>query len=310
MIQDHDTTRILDRSYGELREAAGPSDRVRAVGRLFERLQHLRARGREETWRGLLRELEHHPLRDLVHEDPMTRRSYEKPRGYAGDAVLLDYIYRERPLDGVSPVGCAVNEYAVGRAAACAVRHRRDLIAFRIDRMADRRDPAPVRVLSVACGHLREAELSSAVRSGALGELVALDADGESLAEVRRRGLPGVVTVECSIGRLLAGGARFGQFDLVYSAGLYDYLEQPLAARLTARLFEMLRPGGELLLSNFLPTVRDAGFMESFMGWELLLRTLEEIDRFGADVAPGEVARRRVFPDPFGAIGYFELHRV
>jgi len=30
-----------------------------------------------------------HPIRELIHEDPFTRRAFEKPRGYDGDTELL-----------------------------------------------------------------------------------------------------------------------------------------------------------------------------------------------------------------------------
>ena len=35
----------------------------------------------------------------MLHADPMARRSFEKPRGYAGDAVLLDDLYGLRVPD-------------------------------------------------------------------------------------------------------------------------------------------------------------------------------------------------------------------
>jgi extracellular factor (EF) 3-hydroxypalmitic acid methyl ester biosynthesis protein len=303
------TDALLDDSLAALRGAEHPADRTRAVGVLFEGLRGLRGAGGGQAWRSVAPRIVEHPVRELLHEDPMTRRSFEKPRGYAGDAVLLDYIYQETDLEQVSSTGRAVNGYATMRPAACAVRHRRDYIAYQIDRACDGAGPAGGRVLSVACGHLREAQLSAAVRSGALGELVALDADAQSLALVDRAGLDNVRTLELSIGRLLAGRKRLGRFDLVYSAGLYDYLDDGLAERLTTRLFDCLEPGGRLLLSNFLPGVSDAGYMETFMGWELLLRDLEDIRCFGAGVDMDEVDSWRVFEDPFGAIGYLEMVR-
>jgi hypothetical protein len=46
-----------------------------------------------------------------------------------------------------------------------------------------------------------------------------------------------------------------------------------------ARLFEMLRPGGHLVVGNFLPGIHDVGYMETFMDWHLVYRTrLEMVD--------------------------------
>src|SRR4051794_29103960 len=36
----------------------------------------------------------HHPVTRIIHQDPFTAWSYRKPRGYAGDAWLLDFIYQ------------------------------------------------------------------------------------------------------------------------------------------------------------------------------------------------------------------------
>ena len=44
-------------------------------------------------WPELARWYGSHPVRDLLLMDPFTYRAYSKPRGYAGDAVMMDYIY-------------------------------------------------------------------------------------------------------------------------------------------------------------------------------------------------------------------------
>ncbi len=300
---------LLEESHDALRRTVDPAEGERTMQSLFEGLRRMREELSNDEWSAAVSRIREHPLRATVHQDPMARRSFEKPRGYAGDAVLLDYIYLQRDLSEVSSTGRTVNRYATGRPSACAVRHRKDWLAYLIDRTADRAGAGGARVLSVACGHLREGELSSALQSGVLGEFVALDADAESLAVVESRGYPNVRVVHEGIGRLLARPDRWGKFDLIYSAGLYDYLEKPLALRLTRTLFEQLAPGGQLVFTNFLNGVADAGYMETFMGWELILRDLVDISDLAADVPADELANRRTFEDPFGAIGTCVLTR-
>jgi len=61
-----------------------------------------------------------------------------------------------------------------------------------------------------------------------------------------------------SVRQLLSGKTNLGRFDFVYAAGLFDYLSGPVAAALTRRLFEMTRPGGMMLIPNFVAGARDA----------------------------------------------------
>ncbi len=77
-----------------------------------------------------------HPVRALMHEDPLTKRTFTQPRGYAGDAELLDIIYRRDWLgvaDVPTPVGQAILNFTIGCRAPAAVRSRRELLATMID---------------------------------------------------------------------------------------------------------------------------------------------------------------------------------
>ena len=74
-------------------------------------------------------------------------------------------------------------------------------------------------------------------------------------------------------------------------------------------MFDMLRPGGSLLVTNFLPTVVDAGSMESFMGWELIYRTCRDLHSLAARIPTSEVLSTRTYSDSGRAIGYLEVER-
>jgi hypothetical protein len=262
-------------------------------------------------WQDCVESCRRHPLRELLHEDPFTHRAFSKPRGYAGDAVLLDYIYGREddwPVPEASPAGREIYEYTTLAPAPAGVRARRGFVSDLLDRLALEVDRP--HVLSIAAGHLREAELSAAVRRRKLGRFVALDADPESLAEVDRcYGRFGVETAVGQVRKLLTGRVDLGQFDLVYSTGLFDYLGESTARRLVSVMFGMLRPRGRAVVANFLPAVRDVGYMEVFMDWNLVYRTRREMMDITMEIPQEEIRDITIFTEENHNIIFLEMSR-
>jgi extracellular factor (EF) 3-hydroxypalmitic acid methyl ester biosynthesis protein len=247
-----------------------------------------------------------HPIRNYIHQDPFTRRSFDKPRGYAGDAVLIDYIYgiphADHDLGDATPLGQWICNYSSNTAAPRAVRRRMHIIAELIDLVCTER--ADARILSIASGHLREMQMSHALGAGLVERFVAFDQDAASLAEVEATAVSKAVeAVQGSISRLIALRHDIADFDFVYAAGLFDYLEDRAAKRLTETMFDMLRPGGYLLVANFLPGVYDAGYMESFMGWDLIFRDRGQITGLVGNItSPSRFIR--YFEEPERNVGF------
>jgi SAM-dependent methyltransferase len=287
---------LLNQAYGKLAEGKVQE----GMDELLIGLQSRRQNSSDQEWAEFVSMCLHHPIKDLLHQDPFTHRAFVKPRGYAGDAVLIDLIYgREEhwPLpEETTDLGRRIFDYTSASPAPEGVRARREFIAHLLDRMIEELDRP--HVLSIAAGHLREAILSSAVRRRKLGRLIALDSDAESLEEVERSySRYGVEVVPSTIRQLLTQKARLGDFDLVYSTGLFDYLQQTTAVRLTSVMFDMLRPKGRLLVANFLPGVRDIGYMESFMDWKLIYRTRHEMLEVSANIPQAEIRDIRIFTE-------------
>jgi len=264
-----------------------------------------------ETWRGTSDLVRAHPVMGLLHENPFARRAFVKPRGYAGDAPLIDLLYYGRTAAearDASPLGLALLDRDVAAPAAAAVRERRDFMAELIDHVAEAR-PMPA-ILAAACGHLREGLLSEAVQQHRIGRLVALDQDTDSLAVATKAfGIKGIEPVGRSIKAVLDGSFRAGSFDMVYAAGLYDYLNQRLATALTAAFFTLLRPGGRLVVGNFAAGIYDAGYMEAVADWFLIYRDAAEMLDLAATIDPAEIALRRVYTRQSPDIFYLELRR-
>ena len=113
----------------------------------------------------------------------------------------------------------------------------------------------------------------------------------------RIHGAHGVETHNVSVRQLLTHRHNLTPFDLVYSTGLYDYLELQAAQRLTSALFKLLRPRGRLLIANFLPGILDVGYMESYMGWKLIFRTRQQMLALAEEIASAELRDIRIFAE-------------
>ena len=310
MISSTSTSAALGCAFEQI--VAQPTRSAEAIVGVNAALNAIRTEQDTFGWQAAIAECRRHPICQLIHEDPLTRRSFTRPRGYAGDAELLDIIYRRDWRGLASPpsaVGQAVFDHTINCRAPAAVRVRRELLAGMIDAACERtRSP---HILSVACGHLRELALSDGFCAGRVGRFVGLDQDAASLAEVGRS-LPGapVETVPGSIKLLFGGGLAREKFDFIYTAGLYDYLEEDFAQRLTRRMFEMLRPGGRLLVANFQPGIEDVGYMEAFMDWRLIYRDAAAMGRLDQGIAAEHIATRKIFGDATESIVFLELDRT
>lgn len=281
-----------------------------ALDALFE---DLRSRRDEEPdiWPSYAKTCLDHSIRDLLHQDPFTYRAYSKPRGYAGDAVMMDYIYglgeARKAARDTTPLGRAIFQYMDTRPSARAVRYRRQLIARLIDRVVDGGGSS---VLAIAAGHLREVERSIAVQTGRVKNFVALDQDEASLAVIANDyAYLGIQTMEGSVRQILSGKIKPGNFDFVYAAGLFDYLNAHVAAALTCRMFEMTRPGGLMLIPNFLTSVRDIGYMEAFMDWHLIYREHADMHELVAALPPNSVADWQIFDDEDESITFLQVSK-
>src|SRR3954447_17254690 len=115
-----------------------------------------------------------HGVCRLIHEAPFTRRAFEKPRGYPGDAITLDYIYGTSGLPPhTTSRGERIFEWERQTDACRAIRARRDALAEILQELTGADSHA--RILSVACGHLREAQKCAAIREGRFAEFIAFD---------------------------------------------------------------------------------------------------------------------------------------
>lgn len=298
-----DSLTTLDRLGHLLRD---PETSGAGLRELADGLTATRASSTPGEWREFIQSFRRHPVLEVLHQDPYTWRGYRKPRGYAGDAVLIDLIYDSGEgaplLAKASETGRAIYAAAMREPAIGATRGRRDYLARRIDEAC--REWSRTHILSVACGHLREAALSAEFLNARAGRFVALDQDRRSLRVVERA-VQGIECVAASIAQLMDSSLDPGRFDFIYAAGLYDYLDDTTGRHLLHALARLVQPGGRILIANFVPDISVAGYMEAAMDWWLVYRTPSQLLALANDLPPG--VSKRAFCDSHEHLSYLEL---
>jgi extracellular factor (EF) 3-hydroxypalmitic acid methyl ester biosynthesis protein len=301
----------LDQFAQEFKEKAyGGFDVVETLIRYLDEERSTHA----EQWPAVAHACREHELHSLLLEDPYTNRAFAKPRGYAGDGVMLDFVYGHRDIqDAVaqsSEIGRGILAYTGGASPpARAVRWRRGRVAQEIEAIASKR--RNIRVLAFACGHLREIELIHPELRRRV-RITAADMDEKSLELVanayQRDG-----EVECrriSVKDLVANEHEFEhRFDLIYTLGLLDYLSDRVVERLIPIFWSLVASEGKLMIANFTPETQGAAYMEAIMDWWLQYRDadalLSRVELLGSQ----SVATCESFHDPFGQVAYLSLEK-
>jgi len=238
-----------------------------------------------------------HLLLPLVHCGPIHQRAYEKPQGYAGDYELMRLFFAPT-MEGDTLYARFLHFVGQRYPMARTVVSREKTMRERVRSLLA--TGKPVRILSLACGPALELQnlLAELPRVEQPVELFLLDQDEDALAFAhqslcrtlveRRDALPRVQlsALHFSVSQLLrpkdeaeatVGRDVLGSMDLLYSAGLFDYLPRAVAKRLVRRLMGMLRPGGELFIGNLREDPASAFMMEHAVAWYLVYREPAEM---------------------------------
>jgi extracellular factor (EF) 3-hydroxypalmitic acid methyl ester biosynthesis protein len=306
----------------ELSESHDPLDRPNEEARLFERLRsrwgtefyaaasELHAMSKGFNWRvaALGRSYASAILAPLMLACPMHRRAYEKPLGYAGDFRTIELCFA-RQLTGEGLFGRFLQHVAQHYTLTQSVLAREVVMREAVRAALESEGEGTVRVMALAAGGAVElrrvlAEVGNLTRPA---HLILLDQEPAAHESAHRHitrvlldrhhgTLP--VTVEClqfSVRQLIRPqgddelrvvNETLADLDLIYSAGLYDYLPDAIATALTRAVYDRLRPGGRLLLGNLVETPDSTWIFEYVLNWSLIYRTEESMLRLARGVTP------------------------
>jgi len=248
-------------------------------------------------------------LHPLVLSSPFAYRAFHKPLGYAGDYEMVDMMLRS-PYEGSSLFAKIINVWLLRQMPAQAHRNRVNYLTNNLaEAMARAQGQGrTARVFNLGCGPAEEVHrLLKEQPAADRVQFTLLDFNEETLVHLRAtleetkrkyHCSPSIQLVRKSVHQLLKEGGRSvertpeKQYDLVYCAGLFDYLSDPICKRLMELLYAMVAPGGLVVatnVSNAVGTFKPFRHsMEYILDWNLVYRDGKRVAALAPDSVPAD----------------------
>ncbi len=263
-------------------------------------------------------------LHPLVLSSPFAWRTYAKPLGYAGDYEMVNMIARDG-YEGESLFAKVINRWFLKQPPAVGHRNR---LVYLTQKLADEAlrvatTGRRLKVFNLACGpaceiqtFLAQHEISTSV------DFMLLDFNeptlqyARNMLEAARRShnratqfqftKKSVHHVLKESGKISAS-ADYQKFDVVYCAGLFDYLSDQVCRRLLNSMYDWLAPGGLLVGTNVEPSNPLRHGMEHLLDWHLNYRRAEEFVKLAPSSAASDSVR--VIADDTGVNLFMEVRK-
>jgi extracellular factor (EF) 3-hydroxypalmitic acid methyl ester biosynthesis protein len=220
----------------------------------------------------------------------MTRTNI-KPRGYAGDSKMMKMVYANEYI-GNTTFEKLMHKFALDQPGATSVRNRRKIVVKLINTInkdVQLSENQKFRILSVACGPAVELQdILISVQDFAKYHFTLLDQDRLALEEASQvveelenkiGAKVDAAFVPASVRMIIANRGfkqKFGQFHFIYSMGLFDYLSPRVGSVVIENLYQLLKPGGRMVIGNFHVVNQSKHFLNYWLDWNLYHRCEKE----------------------------------
>ena len=254
----------------------------------------------------------------MLMNGPGWARCYYKPAGYPGDYKIMNYGYEQRPE------GDTVAQkflHLLGMSASRAIITRMEMVASLVADYANARrseEGTEFVVTSVGSGPARELEdlLEETPEDVRFRvnlvdqEPAALNYAFERVSAMRDRDRLKVAGFNISFREMLRpspDNAVFVNNDVIYSSGFVDYLNPLLAQRFVKRLYDFVKPGGQVIIGNVNNLATGMIWpLEYVTDWSLYFRNEDEMRAMAGEVPDAKVS---VVSDPMQAVYFLVVEK-
>lgn len=227
-------------------------------------------------------------LKPALTLDTLVGWTFLKPHGYAGDFELIDRIHTGYITDVPELRNWDLLYHKLH--ACIALRNRKGYFNNLVDEIVA--EKGVVKILNLGSGPARDVKEYLDERPNAPVNIDCVDMDVNSIVYAKdlcRDHLDKVRFFEKNVLKLRVED----QYDLVWSAGMFDYFSDKLFSRLVKKYFSFVKEGGQMVLGNISTINEDKGVMEVFAQWILHHRSESDltvlVDNSGIEYSKSEV---------------------
>lgn len=296
----HDCARIME-SY--FRQNGPLPYQYEALNQLLHEWHQLRGQNRQKC-----RELEQlWTTREAVFEPAASNigHAYHKPYGYAGDFEVIDRLYQYH-INGQDHLR-RWDEFFQQQPGGVAVRNRK---AWFLERMVEYRKQksAGMRLLNLASGPARDLFEAFLTAPSYPLQCDCVEQDPRAIAYARKV-LGSFVERVSFIQRNVLRYQPEKKYDLIWSAGLFDYFSDKAFAMVLGNALQWLKPGGEIIIGNFSKQNPSKAFMETFLDWHLHHRSEGELIKLAHQAGVTREYNLQVDAEPLGVNLFLRVKR-
>lgn len=224
-------------------------------------------------------ELFRETIKSVLNENSLIGHGFVKPFGYPGDFRLIDKIYQFDINEDKKYRNWDI--FFQNQPGANAVRNRKNAFLNYCRRLVKERQNSNVLILgsgpaSDVCEFLTENPGSKNISF----DLIDFDQAAIDFSKKKNADFSSQVTY------YKINALRFNSFrtyDLIWSAGLFDYFKDKHFTFLLRKYFNCLSEDGEMVISNFSTRNPTKKLMEHLSDWYLNLRTESDLYRIATD---------------------------
>lgn len=219
---------------------------------------------------------------------PLNSRIYEKPLGYDGDYLMMNYYY-QNGYEGNSVFDILMHRYTLHIPIAKATTDR---FKYFCDQIASavKTSSGEKRITSLGCGSGNEI-VEYIKNANGLGNVSfnCIDSEPMAIEELKQKLalIPKQMTNKYKVNmfnynilkyiKAAKKDSALNRQNLIYASGLFDYLVDKVARKLIETMYSLLDVDGKLIVTNFQRSIPSRAYLELIGEWYLILRDEKEV---------------------------------